>query len=130
MIVAILVSAFLAFFLGFLWYSPLVFGNAWLDSIGKKKSDVEGVASLHSMSIVGWLAAAFVYAFLISHPELGGSIKGYLFLSIALWGAFMLPPKAMAIMHGNFNTKLLWIDGGYHLAGYLIFAFVFKIFVG
>lgn len=130
MITAILVSALLSFLLGFVWYSPKVFGNAWLEAVGKKPEDMlEAQISLHAVSIVGWLAAAFVYAFLIMNPFVQGDVQGYLFLSIALWGAFMLPPKAEAILHGNFNTKLLWIDGGYHLAGYLLFAIVFRIFV-
>ena len=129
MAVAILVSAVLAFLLGFIWYAPGVFGNAWLEAIGKKKNDVESSVALHAISIVGWLAAAFVYAFLISHHVLQDDLQDYLFLSIALWGAYMLPPKAMAIMHGDFNTKLLWIDGGYHLAGYLLFGFVFRLLV-
>ena len=130
MITAILLSAFLAFLLGFLWYSPVMFGPAWMEAVGKKLDDVEDATmGLHAVSIIGWLASAFVYAFLISHPFIHGNIRDYLFLSIALWGAFMMPPKAEAILHGNFNTKLLWIDGGYHLAGYLLFAFVFMIFV-
>jgi len=116
--------------LGFVWYSPKVFGNAWMDALAKKPDDrQEASIARHAITIIGWLAAAFVYAFLASHPMIQGNIKDYLFLSIALWGGFMMPPKAAAILHGNFNTKLLWIDGGYHLAGYLLFAFVFRMFV-
>jgi hypothetical protein len=126
MVTAILLSAFLAFLLGFVWYAPGVFGNAWTTAIGKKKDVVESTVAQHAISIVGWLSASFVYAWLASH--LHHDVKDYLFLSIAVWGAFMLPPKAMAIMHGNFNTKLVWIDGGYQLAGYIILAVVFRMF--
>lgn len=130
MVTAILLSAALAFGLGLLWYSPKMFGNIWMEALAKKPEDVaEAQVARMAVSVIGWLAAAFVYAFLINHPMLQGNIRDYLFLSIALWGAFMMPPKASAIVHGNFNTKLLWIDGGYHLAGYLIFAFIFRIFV-
>lgn len=130
MTTAILLSAILAFVLGFLWYSPKMFGEVWLDAIGRRPEDVtESNMALHAVSIVGWLASAFVYALLISQPMLQGSVKDYIFLSIALWGAFMMPAKAAALLHGNFNTKLLWIDGGYHLAGYLIFAIVFRLMV-
>ena len=130
MVTAILLSAMLAFLLGFIWYHPKVFGTEWNEAVGKKSKDLEeGRIAHHAISVIGWLAAAFVYAFLISHRLILGDIQDYMFLSIALWGAFMMPPKAAAIMHGNFNTKLLWIDGGYHLAGYLMFALVFRIFV-
>ena len=128
MVTGILVSAFLAFFLGFVWYAPWAFGKPWRAAIGKTHTDLETTIAQHAISLVGWLSSAFVYAFLISSSILLRDVQDYLFLSIALWGAFMLPPKAMAIMHGNFNTKLLWIDGGYHLVGYLLFALVFRFF--
>lgn len=127
MITAILLSAVLAFLLGWVWYSPKFFGAVWQEAIGKKGGAHEENLAKYLVTFVGWLAAAFVYAFLIGHGFVEG-IRDYIFLSIALWGAFMMPPKAMAIMWGNFNTKLLWIDGGYHLAGYILFAIVFKLF--
>jgi len=129
MVLAILLSAVAAFGLGWLWYSPGLFGKAWQEAIGKKEGDVKENFAKYIVTFVGWLAAAFIYAFLISHPSVqGGGIRDYLFLSFALWGAFMVPPKAMAILWGNFSTKLLWIDGGYHLAGYILFAFIFRLF--
>lgn len=126
MTTAILVSAILAFLLGWVWYHPKVFGTAWMDAIGRQPGDSTESLAKYIVSFVGWTAAAFVYAFLISHDFVDG-IRDYIFLSMALWGAFMMPPKAMAIMYGDFNTKLLWIDGGYALAGYITFAFVFEL---
>lgn len=128
MSLAILLSAILAFALGWLWYSPKVFGNVWMEAIGKKPGDVEESLARYLVTFVGWVVAAFVYSFLISHGFIEG-FRDYMFLSVALWGAFMMPAKSHAIMWGNFNTKLLWIDGGYMLAGYIIFAFVFGILI-
>lgn len=127
MTIAILLSAVLAMVLGLIWYSPAVFGKPWQEAIGKAPGNTAENAAKLIVGFVGWLAAAFVYGFLISNGLVDG-VRDYLFLSIALWGAFMMPAKAMAIMWGDFNTKLLWIDGGYHLAGYIIFAFVFRLF--
>ena len=126
MISSIFISAFLALALGWVWYSPKMFGKVWLEAIGRSPGEVEESLARYIVTFVGWLVAAFVYGFLISNPFLKG-IKDYILLSIAIWGAFMMPAKAHAIMWGNFNTKLLWIDGGYMLAGYLIFAFVFAL---
>lgn len=126
MATAILISAALAFALGWLWYSPKMFGTVWMEAIGKRPGDVQENLARYMVTFAGWIVAAFVYSFLISHGFIEG-FRDYMFLSIALWGAFMMPAKSHAIMWGNFNTKLLWIDGGYMLAGYIIFAFVFAI---
>ena len=128
MVAAILISALLGFLLGFLWYSPKVFGDAWLQAIGKTEKGIEPTIARHAISIIGWLAAAFVYAIIISQSIAIRGVQDYMFLSIALWGAFMLPAKATAMFQGNFNTKLIWIDGMYYLVGYLIMALVFGLF--
>jgi hypothetical protein len=127
MVTAILLSAVLAFALGWAWYSPGVFGKEWQEAIGKREGDINENLAKYIVTFTGWVAAAFVYGFLISNVLVDG-IRDYIFLSFALWGAFMLPSKATAIIWGNFDTKLIWIDGGYQLAGYLIFAVVFALF--
>jgi len=128
MTVPILISALLAFMLGWLWYSDKLFGPAWQEAIGKPKEGVdEGIAQL-AVQMVGWITSAFIYGFLISHGFINGLLD-YLCLSIALCGAFVIPPKAMTVFRGNFSTKLIWIDGGYILASYIMFAFVFASFV-
>jgi len=125
MIAHVFFSALLAFLLGGLWYSNQCFGPAWQKAMGKPKEAVgdEGIAQM-AVQMAGWITTAFVYGLFISHGFING-MQDYLFLSIALWGAFVIPPKAMAVFRGNFSTKLLWIDGGYILACYIIFAFVF-----
>lgn len=124
MIVAVLLSALLAFLLGWFWYSDKAFGPVWEEAVGKKKEEKgEGIAQL-AVNMTGWIVAAFCYGLLISSSIFDG-LQEYLYLSIILWGAFYLPPKAMAIFQGNFSTKLLWVDGLYILFGYLIFGFVF-----
>ena len=128
MVVAILISSQLAFMLGGLWYSDKCFGPAWQDATGKlRKTMNEEVAHL-AVQMVGWIAAASVYGFFISHG-IQDSLQDYLFLSIALCAAFVISPKAIAVFRGNFSTKLIWIDGGYILASYIMFAFVFAFFV-
>ena len=126
MALPILLSATLAFALGWLWYSPKMFGLVWREAIGKAEGPPAESLAKFLVTFIGWVVAAFVYSFLISNTYIEG-FRDYMFVSIALWGAFMMPAKAHAIMWGDFNTKLLWIDGGYMLAGYIIFAFVFGV---
>lgn len=123
---AVLVSALLAFLLGWLWYSDKMFGSAWREAVGKtnEEEDGEGLAKL-SVNMGGWLVTAFCYGLLINSSTVFGGVQGALWLSVVLWGAFFMPMKAMAIFNGNFSTKLIWIDGLYVLCSYLILGFVF-----
>jgi len=128
MTVPILISALLAFMLGWLWYSDKCFGPAWQEAIEKPRKGMDEDIGHLAVQMVGWITAAFVYGFFISHGSIYG-IQDYLFLSMALCGAFVVPPKAMTVFRGNFSTKLIWIDGGYILTSYIMFAFVFASFV-
>lgn len=128
MTAAIFTSVFLCVALGLIWYSDPVFGRSWLEAIGKEKKDIEPYIARHAVSLIGWFAASFVYALLISQSIMT-NVQEFLFLSIALWGAFMMPPKAMSIVQGRFNTKVMWIDGMYHLIGYLVMALVFGYYL-
>lgn len=126
MIIPVLVSALLAFLLGWLWYSDKMFGPAWREATGKTNTEEkgEGLAKL-AVNMAGWLVAAFCYGILINTSDLFSTVEGSLWLSVILWGAFFMPTKAMAIFNGNFSTKLIWIDGLYILCSYLIFGFTF-----
>ena len=38
---AILLGALVPMVMGFIWYSPMLFGNAWMKSIGKTEEDLK-----------------------------------------------------------------------------------------
>lgn len=80
MTTAILVAALIPFLLGFLWYSDALFGKAWLEAIGKSKEEIEPDIARHAVSVVGWLAASFVfvsYQHRNSFKHQGVSVSGY-----------------------------------------------------
>ncbi|RPJ40479.1 MAG: DUF1761 domain-containing protein [Candidatus Latescibacterota bacterium] len=58
---AVLVGAIVSVAIGFLWYMPFLFGNAWMQATGKTKEQVE--KDFHPSKIV-W---ALVCGFLISY---------------------------------------------------------------
>ncbi len=61
-IVAILVAALISLPIGFIWYNPSVFGNAWLKAIGKTQEDLKG----KTISLPLLLLCSLFFAFLIS----------------------------------------------------------------
>jgi hypothetical protein len=127
--VAVFVSALVAFLLGWLWYSDKMFGPAWKEAIGKThpEEEGEGLAKL-AVNFGGWLVTAFCYGLIVKSSSVFGGIQGALWLSVILWAAFFMPTKSMAIFNGNFSTKLIWIDGLYILSCYVLMGICFAAF--
>jgi len=76
---AILVSTVLAFVLGGLWYGPL-FGQAWMQAMGKTEEDIEPTPAPFIISFFTALLTAVVLAWLIGALQvttwLGGATIG------------------------------------------------------
>ena len=66
--VAILVAGAAYFVLGALWYSPVVFGNAWMGAVGKSKEELQKGSSALKMiwAFVGSLIIAYGLARILS----------------------------------------------------------------
>ena len=64
----VLVAAVAQFLLGAIWYSPILFGNAWMAAIGKTKEQIE--KEFHPgklvVAFIGSVVAAVVLAIFIS----------------------------------------------------------------
>jgi hypothetical protein len=58
--VAMLIAAVSALFVGFIWYHPKVFGNAWMQATGMTEEDVKGGNMLKIFGL------ALFFAFLLS----------------------------------------------------------------
>lgn len=61
-LLAVLVAAAASMALGFLWYSPVAFGDAWLRLIGKRKEDLGAPGAAYALSTLGSLLAAAALA--------------------------------------------------------------------
>ncbi len=64
---AVLVSAIVSFIIGGLWYSPLLFGNAWMKLGGfnnkdKDKAKKKGMGKLYFATFIGSLVVAYILA--------------------------------------------------------------------
>ena len=71
---AVLVSALSAFLLGGLWYSPVLFGKAWMAATGKSEAELQkgSPAVIFGTSFVLALMQAAVFAlFLGARPAIG-----------------------------------------------------------
>jgi len=116
---AIVIAALSGFALGGLWYSPVLFANAWLKGAGLSNEEVQkgNKAKIFGSTFVHFLIMAFILAMFVNHNNADAS-----------WGAGvgfhagLLTFSAIAI-HSLFELKswqLILINGSYSLISMII----------
>lgn len=116
---AVLIVTLVTMVLGFLWYSPVLFGNAWMKQIGLKKENMSGGSPFtYVLTALTALGGAFLLAVLLSFADertIGaGVLIGLLMgLSIAL-------KIGMNYLFESRTVGLFLITAGYHLVSYAV----------
>jgi len=120
---AILLSGVSYMFIGFLWYSPVLFGKPWMELMGysekKLKEMQKKMGPLYALSFV----AALITAFMLSHvTTMSTEVFGYSRLSSGLtsaffmWLGFIAPVQMTDVIFGNRPWKLFAINTSYQLS--------------
>ncbi len=125
---AVLVAAVLAFLLGGLWYSPAVFGRAWVRGHGLTEEQVKEMrkrAGLH-YAIVALLLLLMAYATgrLLFHWHVASGVATGISLALLIWLGFVLTTALMGVLLGGRRLAGVAIDLGYQLACLLIMGIV------
>lgn len=122
---AILVAAVSTMVLGFLWYSPLLFANAWTREMGydlndKAKMDEmrKSAGPAYAGSFVASLISAFTLA-LILHGMRADSLHFGLMASFHIWLGFVATVQFTGALFAKQSMKLFAINTGYQLVCFL-----------
>lgn len=113
-----------AMVVGGLWYSPLLFGNAW-----KRLADVPDDADANPTVTYGGafalilLAAVIFGAFIGADPDLGfalgaGVSAGFAWAAGSIWISYLFEGRSL---------KLGLINGGYHIVQYTLYGLFYAI---
>ncbi len=116
---AVFVSALTSFLIGGLWYSPVMFSNAWMKENGFKEEDLKdaNMAKIFGTSFVLALIIAFnLAAFIGSNSDLSfglfaGFAAGFGWVAMSLGITYLFERKSF---------KLFLINAGYHIVTYTI----------
>ena len=110
---AVLVAAVLNMIIGSLWYSPFLFGKAWMAEMGFTKESIEkakqegGMGIKYGMMFVVTLILAFYLAHFAMHGmDLMEVIKWGLFA----WVGLVLTTNIGDVIWANKSMKLFWIN--------------------
>ncbi|HEU5260136.1 MAG TPA: DUF1761 domain-containing protein [Gemmatimonadales bacterium] len=123
-ILAVIVAAVATFILGAVWYSPVLFAKQWMQAHGYTPEKVEemrkkGMARAYAVSVLCYLAMAYVLALLASYTQATTLAQG-LWLGFLAWLGFAAPLGLTANMFSDKPIAVWVIDAGYQLAHLLL----------
>ena len=122
-ILAVLVATIIQFFIGYLWYSKALFGNAFMKALGKSEDELE----MKAVDIIGPLVIAFVsflfFAIILDLFILFDLVFSLL-LAIIIWVGFIATTNLYAVFFEERNFTLYLLNVSYQLVGLLIGALI------
>ena len=123
---AVGIAAVLAFALGALCYSPMLFAKPWMAGVGyteeRFKEMQAGMGPTYAISFLCWLVMATVLA--SSAPRFGDGVGPTLHIGLMLWLGF---GTTVGLTNNRFSDTpiVVWvIDAGYQVVSVAIMAVV------
>jgi hypothetical protein len=126
---AVLVASLLYYFLGALWYSPVLFGPTWVKLVGLDMSDPnkkKGMWKLMLFTFINTLITSFVMSLYGAGMGANTFVAG-LCLGASTAVGFMVTTITTTFLYEGKPTKLYFIDIGYHFVGFLIAGVVLSV---
>ncbi|WP_438351107.1 DUF1761 domain-containing protein [Paenibacillus sp. FA6] len=116
---AVFVATVVTMVLGFLWYSPVLFGNQWIKQIGLKKEEMSGGNPMtYILTALTALCGAFVLALMLTMIGEATIESG---MNVGLLIGISISVKiGMNFLFEKRGIRLYLITIGYHLVSYLI----------
>jgi uncharacterized protein DUF1761 len=120
---AILVAAVVAFLLGGLWYSPVLFAKQWMAAHAHSPEDVARMKAdaprAYGISFVAFLVMAAILQMILNHLDAHSWQSGALWAA-HLWLGFAVTIGLMANVYSGKKFSVFAIDAGYQLVYLLV----------
>jgi len=121
----VLVAGLSAVIIGFVWYAPMVFGTAWMRTIGLTPESMEGSKKTIPMMAFTGFVSAVVLAWVMAHfaivwgaITLGSALE----LGFWVWLGFMVPALLAPVLWERKSITYFAINAGYWLVTALVIA--------
>lgn len=128
---AVLLAAISSMIVGFLWYSPLLFGKPWIKLMGYTDESLRSAQNkmgiYYGLSFILSLITAYILACIIgfSMGFFNDSKLAGLVIAFAMWLGFVMPVQATATIFSlDKKWKLFAINTGYQLAVLLLMGII------
>ena len=121
---AVIVAAIAYFAVGALWYSPVAFGNTWMEAGGLNlKGDGPG-AAIYAVPLIGSLLSAIALGMLAEATGTDTLGEGLVLGVVAAVGFAFAISLVTATFESTKPKPMVWgaINAGYHIVGILVAA--------
>jgi hypothetical protein len=99
--------------IGFLWYSPFLFGHKFAEASGQTEAEIQPrmIKAIRG-DVAGAAVTALVLAYVISSAGVIGPFFGAL-VGLMCWAGFTVPAAAAPVLFERRPVKLLALQSGY-----------------
>jgi Protein of unknown function (DUF1761) len=111
---AIVLTGVISYILGTIWYSTILFGRKWRESVGKSESEFRSSIKpvIYVLTFICWLVAEYVLAVFIHYS--GASTFGYGMLGgFFCWFGFIACLSLFQLLFAGRPIALWLINSGY-----------------
>ena len=122
-LVGILVATVSGMALGALWYSPAVFGNQWMQCIGKTPETLGSTTAPMIGSIIASVLTAIGISIIFSLVEVSNLMTG-VSIGLTLGVLIVFPALLSDNLFCGWGNKLLLIQSGYRILSVLIISII------
>ncbi len=127
---AITVAALTAFVLGAVWYSPLLFANAWVRASehtpDKLASMQKGMVGRYAITLLAFFVMALVVAEISAIFGIV-RVQGGLKLGLMLWVGFAVTLGLINTLYNARRMAVFFIDAGYALLYLLVMGTIIAV---
>ncbi len=123
---AVLLAGVASMIIGFLWYSPMLFGKKWMTLMGLTKEKMEDAKAEMGKTYGISFVLALVTAYVLSHVmTLSENFYQYspmqtgLISAFWMWLGFIMPVQTTEVLFGGKKWELFAINTSYQLASLL-----------
>lgn len=131
-LLAVFVCALLSMGIGFLWYSPILFGKPWmqLSKIDPKKMAKANanMPKLYSLSFLFTLVMIFALAQLVNLTLMTTALEGAI-LGVMVWLGFIAATSVNMVLFEQKSWWLFFINTGYHLICLVISGIILTMWI-
>ena len=120
----VLLAAVATFAVGMLWYSPLVFGKAWMRLNGYTPERMAEMKQKVGRAYLVSFIAYLVLAVGLDSVAGAGSPIDAIKISVRVWLFFVLPVSVTALMFSERPFGAWLIDAGYQVAYFAVMGVV------